>query len=188
MFLRPKELAVTGAFMAIGVILLLLGGYFEGSTLFFLAAASFLAGILQRGISPSASITFLVGTVLLGFFLAPQKLYCVTFAVFGIYVIAAELLESNAARGKFPQKRLWVWIGKAVVFHGLLILSFCILQQLFGWEQLFKGKLFSGLQANTVLFFGVILLGAEVFWIVFDKAYFYVQNRYGGVFLRLLKE
>ena len=74
MLLKSKEIAFVGILMAIGVILVTVGGYFEGSTLFFLAAASYLTGIVQRNLSVAAAAAFLAGTTLLSFFLAPQKL------------------------------------------------------------------------------------------------------------------
>lgn len=58
MLLKSKEIAFTGVMMALGVLLVTLGGYFEGSTLFFLAAASFLTGVVFRSISLTAAFLF----------------------------------------------------------------------------------------------------------------------------------
>lgn len=188
MLLKSRDIAFTGVLMGIGVLLVALGGYFEGSTLFFLAAASFLTGVVQRNISTPAAAAFLAGTTLLSFFLTPQKLYCATFFSFGIYVLLAECLEkawANAGRGK---KRAAVWAGKAVIYHVLLGIIFYLSQKLLGWEALFQGKLFLALKEHRILFWVVVLLCAEGLWIVFDRAYFYFQNRYGGLFSKLRQE
>jgi len=172
MLLKSKDIAFVGILMAIGVILVTIGGYWEGSTLFFLAAASFLTGIVQRNLSVAASAAFLAGTTLLSFFLAPQKLYCATFLAFGIYILLAEYVE----KGK---KRAFVWIFKAMLFHGLFALALFATEKLFGLEILFGGKVFSLLQKYQFFFWIVVIACAEIFWIVFDRAYFYFQNRYG---------
>lgn len=188
MLLKSREIAVTGILMAIGVILILLGGYFEGSTLFFLAAASFLTGMIQRNISFPAAAAYLAGTVLLGFVLAPQKLYCFTFMAFSIYVICAEGMAGNAKKqGRF-KKRSLLWAGKAIIFHILLLIVLFAGKELFGLAILFQGKLLKLWQSMSVPFWIGILVCAEVFWLVFDKAYFYVQDRYGSLLARLLRE
>ena len=176
MLLKSKDIAFVGILMAIGVILVTLGGYLEGSTLFFLAAASFLTGIVQRNLSVTASAAFLAGTTLLSFFLAPQKLYCATFLGFGLYILLAEYLEKLAEKGK---KRAFVWIFKAILFHGLFALALFVTEKIFGLEILFSGKVFSFLQEYKFFFWIVVIACAEIFWIVFDRAYFYFQNRYG---------
>lgn len=183
MLLKSKDIAFVGILMAIGVILVTLGGYLEGSTLFFLAAASFLGGIVQRNLSVAAAAAFLAGTALLSFFLAPQKLYCATFLAFGIYIILAEYLEKTAAERK---KRVLAWVLKAVLFHGLFAAALFVVQKLFGLEILFGGKAFSFLQEYRIFFWIAVIICAEVFWIVFDRAYFYFQNRYGRLVYNVL--
>ena len=182
MLLKSKEIAFVGILMAIGVILVTVGGYFEGSTLFFLAAASYLTGIVQRNLSVAAATAFLAGTTLLSFFLAPQKLYCATFLAFGVYVVLAEFIEKN---GKGKGKKVFAWVLKGLLFHGLLFAAVFLGQKLFGLEVLFEGKLFSLLQEYQVLFWVAVIACAEIFWVIFDRAYFYFQNRYGGLVSRM---
>ena len=183
MLLKSKDIAFVGILMAIGVILVTVGGYFEGSTLFFLAAASFLAGIVQRNLSVAASAAFLAGTALLSFFLAPQKLYCATFLAFGIYIILAEYMEKTVAEKK---KRVFAWVLKAVLFHVLFAAALFTVQKLFGLEILFGRKAFSFLQDYRLFFWIAVIACAEVFWILFDRAYFYFQNRYGKLVYNVL--
>lgn len=182
MFLKSKEIAYTGILMALGVILVTLGGYIEGSTLFFLAAASFLAGIVERNFSIVAAIAFLIGTSLLSFILAPQKLYCATFAAFCVYIIVAEFLENISVRSKRKVNAGMVWGLKAVVYHGLLGISLFLIEKVFGFEEFFRRGDFYFLKNHTFLFWLVIILCAEILWIVFDRAYIYFQRRYGHYF------
>lgn len=183
MLLKSKDIAFVGILMAIGVILVTVGGYFEGSTLFFLAAASFLAGIVQRNLSVAASAAFLAGTTILSFFLAPQKLYCATFLAFGIYIILAEYMEKTAAEKK---KRVFAWVLKAILFNTLFAAALFTVQKLFGLEILFGGKAFSFLQDYRLFFWIAVIACAEIFWIIFDRAYFYFQNRYGRLVYNVL--
>lgn len=189
MLLKSSDIAYTGILIALGVVFVMLGGYFEGSTLFFLAAAAFLAGVAAHNVSMVCAVLFTVGTALLGLILAPQKLYIATFAVFCIYVLLAEGLEqrlqasyaggqrgSGVSEGK---KKAVCWGIKAVVYHLLLIGSLFLMKELFGLDALFGEKLLTLKQNYAVVFWGVCLVGVEVLWLVFDRAYFYFINRYG---------
>lgn len=188
MHVKSRQVAFTGALMALGVLLVTLGGYFEGSTLFFLAAASFLSGILFRGISPGTSVLFVVGTTVLGIFLAPQKLYLATFLGFSIYVLIAEFLERihSGKEGAFGRGKIWAI--KAVVYHALLFVAVFLVQKLFGMEALFDQGIYEYLQEFKVPACVLLVLAAELVWLIFDKAYFYFQDRYGKMFCRFLQD
>lgn len=186
MHVKSKEIAFTGIMMALGVLLVTLGGYFEVSTLFFLAAASFLAGVVFRSISLTAALLFLTGTTILGFFLAPQKLYLATFFAFCVYVVAAECLEK--VWGGTLEKRGRIWAVKAVLYHVLLGISVYLVQKFFGLEILFSKGILSKLKDYRIIVLLLLILAAELLWLVFDRAYFYFQDRYGMMFNRLKQE
>lgn len=180
MFLKSKEIAYTGILMALGVLLVTLGGYLEGSTLFFLAGASFLAGIVERNFSIVAAIAFSIGTSLLSFILAPQKLYCATFVAFCVYVIVAEFLENKYSNHKI--KAGIIWGIKAVMYHVLLGISLYLIGNVFGFDSFFQQGIFNILKQYQIFFAIFLVLCAEVVWIVFDRAYIYFQRRYGHYF------
>lgn len=182
MLLKSKDIAFTGIMMALGVLLVTLGGYFEGSTLFFLAAASFLAGIVFRNVSVGASILFVIGTTLLGIMLAPQKLYLATFLAFCIYILAAEGLEKALAEKSGGRKKIWA--AKGILYHILLVVCVYLVQKFFGLEVFFDTRVLSKLEEFKILFVIIMILMAELVWLLFDKAYFYFQRRYGSVFRR----
>lgn len=191
MHIKSKEVAFTGVMMAFGVLLVTLGGYFEGCTLFFLAAASFLTGILFREISSAAAVLFVAGTVLIGLLLAPQKFYLITFLGFCIYILAVEFLEKTRFGAGKKTVRWKVWGAKAVLYYAMLCLAIFLIQKFFGLELLFDKGVYEKFQGTTGFFVFVVIFGiaaAEVLWLVFDRTYFYFQNRYGNVFGRFLRE
>ena len=179
MFLKSGDIAYTGILIALGVVFVTLGGYFEGSTLFFLAAAAFLAGVAARNASMVCALMFTVGTVFLGLILAPQKLYMATFAVFCIYVLLAEGLEQKCSEVPVGKKKAVCWGIKAVVYHLLLIGSLLFMEKFFGLDALFGEQLLAVKKNYQPVFWGACLIGAEAVWLIFDRAYFYFMNRYG---------
>ena len=188
MHVKSKEVAFTGVMMAIGVLLVTLGGYFEGSTLFFLAAASFLTGIVFRGISPWTAILFVMGTTCLGLILAPQKLYLATFFAFSVYILVAECLEKAWSDRGGVSGRGKIWAVKAVLYHALLGITLFLVQKFFGLELLFDERVHEWMEEFFVFAVCIFVLAAEFVWLIFDKAYFYFQNRYGNVFQRFLRD
>ena len=76
MHVNAKKTAVSGLLMALSVLLLVLSGVLDFSTLFFLAAAAFFVGIIIKEYGLGYGAAFFIGCTILGFLLAPQKLYC----------------------------------------------------------------------------------------------------------------
>ncbi len=185
MFLRSKAIAFTGIMMAIGVLLVMLGGFFEGSTLFFLAAASFLTGVVFRCISPGTSWFYVAGTSLLGVILAPQKLYLATFLAFSIYILGIEYMEKAFAEKETLIAKGKIWVLKAVLYHLLLGISVLLVQKFFGLEDVFAKGIFVKIKEYQILFVIMLIVMAELFWLIFDRAYVYFQKRYGNTLKRI---
>lgn len=185
MFLRSKEIAFTGIMMAAGVLLVLLGGFFEGSTLFFLAAASFLTGIVFRCISPGTSLFYVAGTSLLGIILSPQKLYLATFLAFSIYILGIEYMEKAFAEKETIIARGKIWVFKAVLYHLLLGISVFLVQKFFGLEGFFRQGILAKIKDYQIVFVLSVVVLAELFWLIFDRAYVYFQKRYGDILKRI---
>lgn len=176
--LKSKEIAWGGIMMALAVILVVLSGIIESSSLFLLAAASFITGMVQRRFSLVLSITFLAGTFLVGIFIAPQKLYCFTFAGFSVYVILAEYFRAKGV------KNIISFIVKGLCYHILLVAAFVMVKYFVGFEMMFKNGFINKLSEVPVLFFAAAVAGAELLWIIFDRAYVYFQDRYGEWLIR----
>ena len=113
MHVNAKKTAVSGLLMALSVLLLVLSGVLDFSTLFFLAAAAFFVGIIIKEYGLGYGAAFFTGCTILGFLLAPQKLYCITYAMMGIYVLGVEALWQYL--GKHP-----TWNHRKMIFAGEL--------------------------------------------------------------------
>lgn len=178
--LKTKEAAWGGMLMALAVILIVLSGVIETSSMFLLAAAAFLAGIFQRRFKTRAGVAFVAGTFLAGLILAPQKMYCFTFAGFAIYVLVAEYL-----RGRRISFVAGMFI-KGLCYHILLIIALVMVKYFIGFDLLFKEGWIEKLSEIPLLFVALAIAAAEILWIVFDRAYIYFQDRYGDIFVRWL--
>ena len=143
-------MAVSGLLMAFAVVLIILSGILDFNTLFFLAAAAFLIGVIVR----------------LGGLLAPQKLYCITYAMMGIYVLGVEFLwHFLGDHPGWKNRRLLLILGKLIIFNLMY------LPALF----LFPKLLFAGEISGILLL--VFVVGGQVALFLFDQAYDYFLIR-----------
>lgn len=183
MHLKTRDIAYTGLMIAVGVVLIVFGGYISTATLFFLAASAFLAGMMERNYSIGLGVFYLVGTALLGALLSPRKLHAATFAAMGIYVLAAEWFENRAGKEGKPVRPLAVWGCKFIVFHVLLVLALVLFEGLLGLDTFFAGGLFGKLSGQfQILPYLSAVCMAELLWLVFDRAYLFFRRTYGHIF------
>lgn len=117
MLLNNRKRAFLGVLLALTVLLIILSGVFEFNTLFLLAAASFGVGIAIRESGLSIGVVFYLGAVALGFFLAPNKLYCITFAAMGMYLLIREFAFEKLAHVTWKNRTLLFYILKYVSFN-----------------------------------------------------------------------
>jgi len=172
--LKSKEVAWGGIMMALAVIFIILSGIIEQSSLFLLAAASFITGVFQRRFSARAGAAFIAGTFLSGLFLAPQKLYCFTFAGFSIYVAVAEYLRAKNVPAAAAMAI------KGICYHILLASAIVAAGYFIGFDMFFTEGWIKRLSDMPVLFVTMLIVAAEALWILFDRAYIFFQERYGG--------
>ena len=185
MHLESRDIARTGLMIALGVVLIVLGGYISTTTLFFLAASAFLSGVMEGNFSLGLGVLYLVGTALLGLFLTPQKLHIATFSAMALYVLAAEWFEKRASEEGREVNPMVVWGCKFFLYHLLLALALVAFQALYGLDIVFAqglpGKLSEGSRA---LAWAASVCMVEVLWLVFDRAYVFFRRRYGHIFLQ----
>ena len=169
MLVNGKKMAVSGLLMALSVVMIILSGVLDFNTLFFLAAAAFCVGIIVREYELKTGIVFFAGTLLLGFLLAPQKLYCITFAMMGAYVLFVEGLYRFLGRHQnIKNPKLIFGAGKFVIFNLMYLPALFLFPKL-----LFAGEI----SGKVMLFF---LLGGQIALFLFDKAYEYFLIRRWG--------
>ena len=164
MHVKAKKMALGGLFLALTIICMVLGSVIETSTLFLLAAASFFVGIVIREAGQKTGVAFYLAAVLLGFMVAPNKFYVISFAAMGLYILLIEMAYSRIGRmdGRFHRKGLF-WVVKYIIFNLMYIPILVIFQEL-----LF-GKALSGIMLAAAAVAGQIGL-----WI-YDRAYEYFQ-------------
>ena len=169
MHVSTKKLTVSAMLLAIAVILLYLGNVVESSTVFFLALAAFCTGIIQREYGIKSGWVFWIANMLLGLIVIPQKLYMVTFAAFSLYILLTEMGWSCLCRRVDEKKR-----NRMFVILRLVIFNVMYLPLVFGMPKLFLGEALL-LKAGDLLY-PLLLVGGQVFLVLFDRAYVYFQG------------
>lgn len=175
MHVNSKRIAVLGLLLALAVIMIVLSGTIEVSTLFFLAAASFCVGIAVREYGIRMGVGFFIASVILGFLLAPNKIYCITYSVMAMYILLSEAV--------------WLWICKvqklkkpARVFNFLKYLIFNILyipSVLIAPKLVYEGEVNAWIMV-------AILAGGQIALFFFEKVYCYFQSQIWGKFRKNL--
>lgn len=169
MHVKAKKVATAGLLVAFTVVMIILSSLIETNTLFLIAAASFCVGIAIREWGVWFGFAFLIASTLVNFLIAPNKMYCITFALMGLYLCLYEgLWKWIAEREKLSCRMLILWIGKFVLFNLLYVPVLFAAPQL-----LFTGKI-NGLAAI------ILLLVGQVVFLVYDFAYRYFQSHIWG--------
>lgn len=176
MLLTAKKLAFLGLLLAFDLLLLILSQVFEFNTLFLLGAASFCVGIAIRESNIRMGFGFFIAGVLLGVILSPDKLYCITYAAMGLYVLVSEILYDKMIFIKKVSSRVMLlWLAKYILFN-LMYIPLLIFM---------PGLIYSG-QLNPTLTVLLIIAGQAALY-TYDKAYDYFQKVIWGKTRRLLK-
>lgn len=164
MHVNAKKMAFLGLLLAVAMILTLIGGYFEPSTLFFMAAAAFCSGIAVRECGRYLGAAFVIAGILLAFFLAPNKMYIITYGGMSIYIYFREFAFDTIADVKKINHRTAVFWGvRYILFNLMFIPAILILPRLF-----YPGDM-------SLILRIVIILGAQVVLYIYDRAYEYFQ-------------
>lgn len=168
MLLKSKEMAFLGMLLAITVLLIVFAGIIETNTLFFLVAASYAVGIAIKKAHFKMGLAFYVAACLLGFFIAPNKIYVLTFAFLGLYMLLSELAFEIIAQSQTIQKRFHaLWLAKILIFNSLYLP--CVLF----FPKLIISQSIEQLPDWWVLF--AIIVG-QVFLVIYDYAYRYIHR------------
>ncbi len=167
MSLNAKKLAFLGLLLAFDVILLILSGIIEFNTLFLLAAASFCVGIAIREAGKNMGLGFYLGSILLGLILAPNKLYCITYAGMGLYVVLIEYFYDRLSKFQGNRLRLY-WVIKFVVFNVMYLPMLLLMPKL-----IYTGKI------NSIIIV-VLFVAGQLVLFLYDRAYDYFQRHIWG--------
>lgn len=166
MHVNSKRIAVLGLLLAIAVVMIVLSGTIEMSTLFFLAGAAFCVGISVREYGLRMGTGFFIASVILGFLLAPNKLYIITFSMMAVYILISEavwIVLFKNTKIKDPAKVFSFM--KYVVFNFIYIPAVLIAPKL-----VYAGEI------SIYVIVGIIVAG-QVALFLFEKAYCYFQDQ-----------
>lgn len=175
MHVTTKKMAFAGLTLALAVLAIVLSGILEINTLFLLAAAAYLVGIVIRECGIRFGAAFYLAAILLGFILAPNKLYCITFGGLGFYILGIEFLYPLLGKIASEKKRsVLFWIVRYLIFNLVYLPILFLLPSL----------IFPGGIRGRMLF--VFLLAGQAALFVYDRAYEYFQAHVWGGFRRRL--
>ena len=166
MHVNAKIVAMGGLMLAFTEVCISLGSVMESNTLFLLAAASFLVGIMIREAGLRAGSGFFLAGVLLGILIAPNKFYVLSYAGMGLYILLREAAWEKLA--KAPEKtnmRKRFWLMKFLAFDAIYLVGIAL-----GWN------LFISRKGTWQLVLGIVAFGQLGFWL-YDMAYEYVQSQ-----------
>ena len=143
-----------------------LGSVIETNTLFLLAAASFFVGIVIQEFGLKSGAGFLLAGILLAILLSPNKLYVVSYAFMGFYILIIETIWHFSGRASgWIRSRNFFWLMKYLVFNVLYIPGL-----IYFWSMLSEKKTVKGIMLMSVVFGQFILF-------VFDKTYEYAMGK-----------
>ncbi len=176
MHVKARKMVLGGLLLALTIVCMALGSVIETNTLFLLAAASYFVGIMIRETGMRMGTAFYFGALLLGFMVTPNKLYVVSYAAMGLYILIIEFAWNQL--GKAPER-----INRTVLLWGI---KYSIFNLLFIPVLLLFQQILFGRQLSFFWILGVIISGQAGLWI-YDRAYEYVQHHIWGRFrVRLL--
>lgn len=169
MHVNTKKLTVSAMLLAMSVLLIYLGNIVESSTLFFLAAAAFCTGIVQREYGVKSGWVFWIASVLLGLLVIPQKLYMLTFSVFSLYILLTEMAWDLLCRkdtGSHRNRNFWL--------IRLLVFNILYLPLVFGMPGVILGEAL--MHKAGAFLYPALIAGGQLFLVLFDRAYVYFQG------------
>ncbi len=169
MHVKAKQAALAGLLAAFTVVLVLIASIIESSSLFFIAAASFCVGIVIREWDVRYGGAFWTASTLVNFIVLPNKMYCLTYAAMGLYLLLSEWLwEEIAVREQIKNRTRSLWVGKYAIFNSIYLPLLFLFQSVLFAKPVSEGILIAlGVAGQPALF-------------VFDKAYCYFQAEIWG--------
>lgn len=166
MHVNAKLVAMGGLMLAFTEAGIALGSVIESNTLFLLAAASFLVGIMIREAGLRFGGGFLIAGMLLGILIAPNKFYVFTYTGMGCYIWIREMLWEWLAKASEKVNRMKLfWFFKILTFNVVFIMGIA-----FGW------KLFAEKEVSWQIVLGIAAAG-QIGFLLYDMAYEYVQRQ-----------
>lgn len=166
MHINAKNVSFCGLLLALTEVCIVLGSVIESNTLFLLAAASYLVGIVIREEGCRYGLAFYLAGVLLGLMIAPNKFYVGTYGAMGLYILLREWIWDRIGRlsVETERKRLFCLL-RFLLFNGIYLLLLLV----------GRGVIFAG--NGSFKWIGIAVIIGQVGFVVYDLAYEYVQTQ-----------
>lgn len=166
MHVNAKIVAMGGLMLAFTEVCISLGSVIESNTLFLLAAASFLVGIMIREAGLKVGGSFCFAGILMGVLLAPNKFYVFSYAGMSIYIFIREFSWEKLSKTAEKTNRMKIFLLVKMIAFNLIYLTGILA----GW------KIFLSKEISWPLLIGVVVIG-QIGFLIYDMAYEYVQRQ-----------
>ena len=161
MHVNVKKLVYAGLCLAVSMVLILLEGVFGMSTLFLLSLSGFFVGIVIRVSGLKMGTAYIAASLALAFFIAPDKIKIITYAIIEIYIFVREAIWEFIAKREIKDVKktmLIYFFSKLVVFNVLTVAMVLLFPQLFLTE----------VSAKWLL---IVIAAIQPAWYIGDKTY-----------------
>lgn len=177
---KAKTIAILGMMAALSTVLTVLGTVISVNTVFFTAAAAFLAGIAVIYYGMGAGTLFLCVCAALDFLVNPNKLHVFLYLALAIYILVCE--GSYQAMGKMAPGRRKEWLHRFMRFLVFAILYTLLV--IFLPQLLVSDKLL-----NRSWFLPVMFAVGVIAWVLYDLAYLevkkWIHTRFHSLFRKM---
>lgn len=161
MHVNTKRIAFSGVMLAVAMLLAITTGILNFNSLFFYVLAGFIIGFVIRTCGMRYGSIYLAASVILGFFIASDKVEVLTFVFAEIYIIAREaiwlFLSRDTSRDYRKMRALFMFL-RWLVYQGLLIPMLLLFPDLF----------FTKRSAKIII---LAYIMAQIFWYLCDYCY-----------------
>lgn len=170
---KTKTMAILGVLAALSTVLTVLGTVISVNTVFFTAAAAFLAGVVVIRFGLGYGAVFFAVCSALDFIFNPNKMHLFLYLGLAGYLLLSEGSYRLIQRKKGEGGK-WIHRGLRLIFFLLIYLPLiCFVPRLLVSEEIL----------NMAAFYPVMLAGGVLAWVVYDTAYVvfkrYFYERFG---------
>lgn len=175
MHVNAKTVSFCGLMLALTEVCIVLGSVIESNTLFLLAAASYIVGIVIRELGCRYGATFYLAGILLGLMIAPNKLYVCSYSAMGLYILLREVFWRWIGRVSERKNRKIIFLVTRIVLFNLIYLGIFVIGYF---------VLHHHMSVGMVL--GTFVVG-QIGFMVYDMAYEYVISRIWNQYRRKIQ-
>lgn len=158
---QTKKIATLGVLAALSTVLTVLGTIISVNTVFFTAAAAFLAGIVTIRYGKASGIVFYFVCAALDFIVNPNKIHVILYLGLTAYLLISEIIYMLLRNNNLKLKEILHCAIRFVVFAVIYFPLILCIPQLFVSEEFLSKE----------WFLPAMIVGGIIGWFVYDLAY-----------------